>query len=364
MTSRPLIPVNVIAGPLGVGKTTAVNHLLAQRPEHERWAVLVNEYGQVGLDAALLQGAADSADGDVAVREVAGGCICCSAGIMFQASLVLLLQRRPDRLIIEPTGLATVSGILDTLAQPGIGEAVDVRSVIALVDPAALDRDDPLMRETQDQFDAADILLANRSDLASDAQLGAFRAWASGFFPPKRFVDHIERGRIDLELLDRVRARSSDQAAQRAHTPDAHQRYAAHSHATAQPQHHGHHSHNHHSHDHTASALACSPEHPIVHHAHTSDLATTLGWTVWAERVFDADRVNAWLMTLTRCPGLRRLKAVFHTDDGWWSFNIADGAWQAALSAHRRDSRLEMIWTGASRPTREALEEGLADCLL
>ena len=114
------IPINLIAGTLGVGKTTAINHLLAQRPEGESWAVLVNEYGQVGLDAALLE-----TEG-VEIREVAGGCICCSAGFMFEVSLLLLLQRAPDRLIIEPTGLATLSGILDMLARWDLGpEAVD-----------------------------------------------------------------------------------------------------------------------------------------------------------------------------------------------------------------------------------------------
>ena len=113
---RPPIPVNIISGPLGVGKTTTINQLLAQRPSNERWAVLVNEYGLVGLDAALLESSPDNARRpSVEIREVAGGCICCSAGFMFDMSLVLLLQRRPDRLLIEPTGLAALSGILNTL---------------------------------------------------------------------------------------------------------------------------------------------------------------------------------------------------------------------------------------------------------
>lgn len=118
---------------MGVGKTTTINHLLGQRPADQRWAVLVNEYGLVGLDAALLAG--ESRSTDVDIREVAGGCICCSAGFMFEASLVLLLQRRPDRLLIEPTGLAALSGILDTLAHPSLRDAVDLRSVVCLLDP-------------------------------------------------------------------------------------------------------------------------------------------------------------------------------------------------------------------------------------
>ena len=80
--SRPPIPVNVIAGPLGVGKTTVINHLLQSRPPGERWAVLVNEYGLIGLDAALMEDTTESGgSAGVEIREVAGGCICCTAGI-------------------------------------------------------------------------------------------------------------------------------------------------------------------------------------------------------------------------------------------------------------------------------------------
>jgi len=140
--ARPRIPVNLIAGPLGVGKTTAMNHLLERRPHGERWAVLVNEYGLVGLDAALLESAADGQPREgVLVREVAGGCICCSAGLMFDVSLVLLLRQRPDRLLIEPTGLAALSRVLDTLNRLGIRKAVDVRSIVWLFDPARFRED-------------------------------------------------------------------------------------------------------------------------------------------------------------------------------------------------------------------------------
>ncbi|MEO1273692.1 MAG: GTP-binding protein, partial [Myxococcota bacterium] len=263
------IPVNLIAGPLGVGKTTAINHLLGQRPPHERWAVLVNEYGQIGLDAALMADAAQS--GNVEVREVAGGCICCTAGLMFEVSLVLLLQQHPDRLIIEPTGLATLSGILDTLARPGIQEAVDVRSVISLIDPTMLGEELPI--ESQDQIEAADILLANRSDLASPAQLEAFDAWAGHIFPPKQHIGRVKHGQIPLELLDRVtqRAPSSRRGEEAAHER-AHQRYQAHSQGTA-PTHPSSHAHDHSSHQDTEHAHPSphphTPPHTHEPHAHT-----------------------------------------------------------------------------------------------
>ena len=195
---RPPIPVNVIAGPLGVGKTTVINSLLAQRPLGERWAVLVNEYGLVGLDAALMeQEQGGTAPAGVEIREVAGGCICCTAGVMFEMSLVMLLRRRPDRLLIEPTGLAALSGILDTLDRPGIRGSVDVRSVVCLLDPARLD--EVLGREeVRDQVDAADVLLGSRADLADQRDCDAFEAWAESLFPKKAHVGLMHHGWVGL----------------------------------------------------------------------------------------------------------------------------------------------------------------------
>lgn len=348
--ARRPIPVNLIAGPLGVGKTTALNYLLGHRPADERWAVLVNEYGQIGLDAALLDDAArpQGRQGAVEVRELVGGCICCTAGVMFEAVLVQLLRRRPDRLLIEPTGLATVSGILDTLARPGIRKVVDLRSVITLVDPTR-DASDPLRVEAEDQIVAADILLASRSDLASEEQLAAFESWAAELFPPKRLVDRIEQGKVPLELLDLVVQRPVEQGA----SPE---RVVAHSHDTAAAHDHDH------DHDHHHEEQL--PESALLRRDHQTAVASTIGWVIPAGLSFSAKRVTRWIDGLTTNADLRRLKAVLQTDEGWQSFNIADGAREMKASGYRRDSRLEMIWTGSSRPDPDVLERELLACLL
>ena len=70
------IPTHVIAGPLGAGKTSLIQQLMAQKPAHECWAVLVNEFGQIGLDAALMS----AGDAAITIAEVAGGCVCCVNG--------------------------------------------------------------------------------------------------------------------------------------------------------------------------------------------------------------------------------------------------------------------------------------------
>ncbi len=104
--SQPIlgVPTNIITGFLGVGKTSAILNLMANKPENERWAVLVNEFGEIGVDGSLVQGQ-QSEEQQVFIREVPGGCMCCAAGLPMQIALNQLLnEAKPDRLLIEPTG--------------------------------------------------------------------------------------------------------------------------------------------------------------------------------------------------------------------------------------------------------------------
>ena len=375
------IPVNIISGPLGVGKTTTINHLLQQRPKNERWAVLVNEYGLVGLDAALMEAApvTKGAPG-IEIKEVAGGCICCSAGFMFEVSLVMLLQRRPDRLLIEPTGLAALSGILDTLDRKGIREAVDVRSVVCILDPAR--REETLLRkEVQDQVEAADVLLAGRADVAKSEQLEEFHTWAKALYPPKRHIAQVEYGRISLSLLDLVAAR--EETVPRAHhrhgtdhdTHDHHDHgqhahddhnHENHSHDHDDHDHvHDHHGHNHHDHaKESTNEIHCDASNPIVERSHRSSVTSTIGWICWDGLVFDAERVSCWLGRLSQLPGSLRTKAVLHTNEGWWAFNFVDGTEEVRPSAYRRDSRLEVIIESDDHPDTATLTDQLRTCLV
>ena len=350
----PRIPVNIIGGPLGVGKTTTINHLLKNRPEGEKWAVLVNEYGLIGLDAALMESEPESGQpAGVEIREVAGGCICCSAGMMFEVSLVFLLQRRPARLIIEPTGLAALSGILDTLDRPGIREAVDVQSVICLMDPKRF-REELVREEVLDQVEAADVLLASRRDLASPEQLEGFREWAESLFPAKRYVGQVEQGQLPQELLSLVAKRTTAV------------RRAGHSHGTDHDHDHDHKHEHSHDHDHhassaetTAEEIVCDAKRPIVARSHRSSTASTVGWICWGGLVFDAKRISSWLNELVVLPGTLRIKAVLRTNEGWCSFNYTDGIQVVKHSGHRRDSRLEIIFEGDDFPEVSKLEQAL-----
>ncbi|GLI63209.1 hypothetical protein VaNZ11_006062 [Volvox africanus] len=286
------IPVNIITGALGVGKTTAVTHLLGHKPSGEKWALLVNEFGALVIDAGLVEAGIgldngeearrDAAGGSrnlsstpapgIVVRELAGGCLCCTlSGPLGVAIAQLVRQAKPDRLIIEPSGLGHPAGLLDTLYGEHLRSALDVKAVICLVDvraaaaaegelvgPAgdsggggegapsssgssgggwALGTGLPAaasLETIQDQINVADVVVGHKADLASPQQLDAFGCWAEQLYPPKAQVVLASHGRIDPALLDLPRApvfrpmfnpqthrhrRRAAQRAVKAHTP-------------------------------------------------------------------------------------------------------------------------------------------------
>ena len=110
------VPTNIITGFLGVGKTTVIQKLLSQKPLEERWAVLVNEFGEVGIDSNLFSSEEGQKNG-VTSRQVPGGCMCCTNGLPMQMALNLLLKEsKPHRLLIEPTGLGHPKEVLAILS--------------------------------------------------------------------------------------------------------------------------------------------------------------------------------------------------------------------------------------------------------
>ena len=132
------IPTNIITGFLGVGKTSTILHLLKSKPNNERWAVLVNEFGEIGIDGALVQGQQTEEQG-VFIREVPGGCMCCAAGLPMQIALnQLLAKAKPDRLLIEPTGLGHPKEVLQVLSAEYYQEVLSLQKTLILVDARKL----------------------------------------------------------------------------------------------------------------------------------------------------------------------------------------------------------------------------------
>jgi G3E family GTPase len=121
---------NLITGFLGSGKTTSILHLLPISPPMK---MLVNEFGEVGIDGALL------ADSGALLKEIPGGCMCCVNGLPMQVGLnTLLRQGKPDRLLIEPTGLGHPKQILDLLTAPVYEPWIDLRATLCVMDPRQL----------------------------------------------------------------------------------------------------------------------------------------------------------------------------------------------------------------------------------
>ena len=305
--SSRTIPTNLILGFLGVGKTTAILDLLKQKPTDERWAVLVNEFGEVGIDGAMLD-----VEGAF-VREVPGGCMCCVAGLPMQIGLNQLIHRaRPDRLLIEPTGLGHPSQILDTLTSEHYQDVLSLGPVLTLVDPRKLE--DPRVLENvhfRDQVAAADILVANKTDLCSTRQLAAFDRWASELDPPKQHVFHTQQGQLAPAWLD---GRADSRAVS---TPHAHQ---------------------HHSPREVAPAPDIQTK-PWQRVSNQGQGHFSLGWRVHPDVVFDENR----LMALAGDERIVRFKAVVNTPESWRVINVVDGALSVFDSEARDMSRIELI---------------------
>ena len=188
------VPATVITGFLGAGKTSLVRHLLAHA-DGRRLAVVVNEFGELGIDRELLLGCGDDACAEEDIVELANGCLCCTVAEDFLPTLARLLDRRvpPEHILIETSGLALPKPLVQAFAWPEIRTRTTVDGVLTVIDGAAvaagrfaddpkavarqraadpaLVHDNPLEEVFTDQLACADLVILNKTDLIGSAGL-------------------------------------------------------------------------------------------------------------------------------------------------------------------------------------------------
>jgi cobalamin biosynthesis protein CobW len=223
-TSLARVPCTVVTGFLGAGKTTLIRHLL-ENAKGKRLALIVNEFGDVGVDGEILRSCGVESCPEENIVELANGCICCTVADDFVPALDQILSRRPavDHIIIETSGLALPKPLVQAFQWPSVKSRVTVDGVIAVVDGAALaagrvasdldalasqragdeslDHDDPVEEVFEDQVACADLIILSKSDLIDAA--GAARANAAIGEHLARAVKIVPtaNGKVDASLL-------------------------------------------------------------------------------------------------------------------------------------------------------------------
>jgi len=217
-------PVTVITGFLGSGKTTLIRHLL-ENSQGKRLAVLVNEFGSVGVDGDILRSCADENCPAENIVELANGCICCTVADDFIPTIeaLMAMPEKPDHILIETSGLALPKPLLKAFDWPAIRSRITVDGVITVADAEAvaagrfaadveavdaqrladesLDHESPLSEVFGDQISCADIVLLSKADLAGDAGLAKARSIVEAEAPRKLPILPLTEGQIDPRVV-------------------------------------------------------------------------------------------------------------------------------------------------------------------
>lgn len=221
------IPVTVISGFLGAGKTTLVRHLL-QNNQGKRIAVVVNEFGEVGIDGDLLRSCQICEEEESPVSnivELTNGCLCCTVQEEFYPTMQELLKRRDqiDCLLIETSGLALPKPLIQAFRWPAIRNSATVDGVVTVVDchalgtgklvgdlaalesqrqaDASLDHETPLEELFEDQLACADLVLLTKTDLVDPMMLDKIKLWLNQELQPEVKIVTVKNGQIDPNLL-------------------------------------------------------------------------------------------------------------------------------------------------------------------
>ena len=347
------IPVTVLTGYLGAGKTTLLNRILSE-PHGKKYAVIVNEFGEIGIDNDLVVGA------DEEVFEMNNGCICCTVRGDLVRILDGLMRRKGkfDAVIVETTGLADPAPVAQTFfVDENVGRKTRLDAVVTVADAKWLSdrlKDAP---EAKNQIAFADVILINKTDLVSPEELREVEARIRGINPYAK-VHRTERAQIPLhEVLGRNAFdldRILDIEPDFLETEDDHDHHDAHGHD------HGHdHDHHHHDHKHAHG-------HGGLKHYHDEEMQSV---SLRSEKPLDPDKFFPWVQNLvqTEGPSILRCKGIlsFKNDDDRFVFQgvhmILDGDHQRPWNKdEKRDSRI--VFIGRNLP-EDKIRQGFESCI-
>lgn len=334
--AQPQIPVTVLTGYLGSGKTTLLNRILTE--DHgKRYAVIVNEFGEIGIDNDLI------VESDEEIYEMNNGCICCTVrGDLIRT--VEGLMRRPgrfDAILVETTGLADPAPVAQTFfMDEDVRSKTKLDAVVTLVDAKHLPLRLKDSKEAEDQIAFADVIVLNKTDLVNEQELRDVEAAVRAINPSAR-IHKTQRSGVDLkEVLDRgafdlQRALDNDP-----HFLDADEHHHDHDHECGPDCGHDHHHHHDHDHGH--------------HHHHGVSPIHDVGVTSISLRGGDMDpkKFFPWLEKTTQIdgPNILRLKGIIAIKDDPERYvvqgvhMILEGDHQRAWKeGEKRESRLVFI---------------------
>ena len=334
------VPTHVITGFLGVGKTTAILQLLKHKPANERWAILVNEFGDIGVDGSLLEG--QTVAKNLFIREVPGGCMCCAAGVPMQIALnQLLLQAKPDRVLIEPTGLGHPKEVLRLLSAEVYRDVLSLQKTVTLVDARNLTDHRYTTHETfNQQIAIADVIVGNKVDLyLNDDKKNLFN-YVKQYGLSHSQVYFTQQGRISLAQLTGQAVNIQDTDCHSAHN----------------------HKHDHNEHRHGTFSLTNKrdnqplPPSGFIKAINTGEGFVSMGWRFSPENVFNHGK----LQTLLSGIDAERIKATFLTETGSLGYNITPDSSTETLIHGLTESRIEIIMKNQD----DTIEHQLMACLI
>jgi G3E family GTPase len=350
------IPVTVLTGYLGAGKTTLLNRILSE-PHGKKYAVIVNEFGEIGIDNDIVVGA------DEEVFEMNNGCICCTVRGDLVRILDGLMRRKGkfDGIIVETTGLADPAPVAQTFfVDENVGRKTRLDAVVTVADARWLNdrlKDAP---EVKNQIAFADVILINKTDLVTPEELNEVEARIRGINPYAK-VHRTQRANIELDQvlgrnafdLDRILDIEPDFLGGDDH--DHHDHDHDHHHG------HDHDDDHHHDHDHKHAH-----SHGGLKHYHDEDMQSI---SLRTEKPLNPDKFFPWVQELVQKegPSILRCKGIlsFKGDDERFVFQgvhmILDGDHQRPWKdGEKRDSRI--VFIGRNLPGK-AISEGFESCI-